>query len=438
MLNISILSVFPELYKAFLETSLIKRAEQKGIVRYHLDTFFSFVQPKERIDAPTFGAGAGMLIRPEVVERCVEQKEQQWGKSFKIFFSPHGKKLEQPLLADLAKQIASYEHIMLFASRYEGMDTRVEEEYADALISVGDFVLMAGDVPVMMLLEGLLRLLPGVVGKQESIEKESFSGPFVDFPSYTAPVVWKGRTVPEVVRSGNHGAVQQWRLEQAVTRTVHQHFEWLQASKVPAAQKELVLQAIPPHYVALLHEHVLLPQGQVGTTSVTSLDIHDIARSAATLGCKGYFIVTPLQDQQLIVSRLIDFWQKGEGVGYNEHRHQALKNVALVSHIEEVLETIERVHDQKPLLIATSAQISDHSTLACKYITYHDQAKVWQLSRPVLFLFGTGHGLAPSILEKADFILVPLEGFTQFNHLSVRSAVAVILDRWLGNNPKAV
>ena len=181
-MNVSLLTVFPELYEAFLKTSLMQRAQEHAIVHYDVASFFSYVQPKERIDAPTFGHKAGMLIKPDVIEKAINDKEAKYGPAFKIFFSPQGQKLDQRLLQHIAQKALERKHLLLVASRYEGIDERVEQKYADLTISVGDFVVMAGDLPAMLFLEGLIRLLPGVVGKQESVEHESFSGSFVDYP----------------------------------------------------------------------------------------------------------------------------------------------------------------------------------------------------------------------------------------------------------------
>lgn len=432
-MNISILSVFPQLYQPFLQTSLIRRAQEQKLVQFNLADFFSFVAPKERIDSPTFGHGAGMLIKPDVVQKGIEMLESNHGKAYKIFFSPHGKKLDQKMLAQIADDLKAREHLMLIPARYEGMDARVEEFYADQVISVGDFVLMGGDLPAMILLEGLLRLIPGVVGKQESVTADSFSGPFVDYPEYTMPVVWQGKEVPEVVRSGNHAAIAAWRAAQAIERTVNGHFKWLSEHYVSDAQKKSVLQAIPNHYVALMHSEVVTGDGdRVGNTSVTSIDIHDIARSAKTYGIKNYFIVTALLDQQKIVRKLLDFWQTGGGVDYNASRHEAVKQVELVDTLQVAIDYIERKEGVKPLIIATSARETEH----VKQITYQDQGIVWSQKRPVLLIFGTGRGLAPELLARCDYLLVPVEGLTSYNHLSVRSAVAIILDRWLGLNIK--
>jgi tRNA (guanine37-N1)-methyltransferase len=430
MTDISILSVFPELYTSFLNTSLIARAQENKIVQCNLDSFFSFVKPKERIDAPIFGHGAGMLIKPEVVERAIAGKEQKFGKAYKIFFSPQGKKIDQPTLHRLAQIFLEKQHIMILAARYEGMDARVEEQYADEVLSLGDFVLMAGDLPAMVLLEGVLRLMPGVVGKPESVEQESFEGPFLDCPHYTEPVTWRGKQVPDVLRSGNHAAIDTWRNETAAQKTVVEHFDWLRAHIQNDADKKLANKFIPSHYVTLMHTDVLLPGGKVGTTSITSVDIHDIARSSKTYGLKEYFIVTPLKDQQKVAQTLLDFWQQGHGIDYNKQRHEAVKSVSIQDSLDTVIELIRKKEKKEPLLIATSARVIGNQ----KMITYFDQERVWKEDRPVLFLLGTGKGLSEKVLERADYVLLPLEGFSDFNHLSVRSAAAAIFDRWFGIN----
>ena len=384
-MNISILSVFPDLYDRFLQTSLVRRAAQAGTVSYDIDAYSAFSKPGSRIDAPTFGHGAGMLIKPTVVQAAVEAKEQKYGKAFKVFFSPHGKKLNQDLLKKIAHAAMDRGHLLLMPARYEGMDARVEQHYADEIISVGDFVVMGGDIPAMLFLEGMLRLIPGVVGKQESVQHDSFTSAFVDHPEYTEPVSWQGSEVPSVIRSGNHAAIQTWRSKQAENRTVLQHFDWLRSSSMTDEQRLLATKNIPPHYAVLMHGQVLSGPDRVeGTTSVTSIDIHDIARSAKTFGIKQFFIVTPLKDQQKIVQKLLDFWQKGIGITYNPKRHDALKDVRIVSHFDDVIKIIEKQEKSDPLIMTTSARTSHYG----RSIFFGDQSVVWETKRPVLFVFG--------------------------------------------------
>src|SRR3989304_5884374 len=236
-MNISILTLFPGLYEPFLSSSLIGRARESEIVDFDLASFFSYVEPKKRIDAPTFGPTAGMLIKPEITQVAIEDLESKHGPAYKIFFSPHGKKLDQKKARELAHKIQEKSHVMLVCPRYEGMDARVEEYYADEIISIGDYVLMGGDLPAMVLLEAVLRYVPGVIGKQDSVEQDSFSGPFVDYPEYTEPANWKDISVPDIVRSGNHGQIEKWRLDKAVQRTVIHHFDWFRSSRLTQQQR---------------------------------------------------------------------------------------------------------------------------------------------------------------------------------------------------------
>jgi hypothetical protein len=194
-------------------------------------------------------------------------------------------------------------------------------------------------------------------------------------------------------------------------------------------ERKLAEKYIPNHYAVLMHSEVMVKgQDQIGTTSVTSLDIHDIARSAKTYGLAHYFIVTPLRDQQHIVQTLLDFWQKGGGFAYNESRFHAVNQVSLLDSLDQVIADIEKKEGKKPLLVVTSArEMSNVPT-----ISYEDQALVWAHKRPVLLIFGTGGGLSQELMERCDYRLKPIYGFSDYNHLSVRSAAAVIFDRWLG------
>jgi len=430
-MNISIATLFPELYGPFLRQSLIGKAQERGIISCHVRSFMDMCVPKERIDGPTFGHHAGMVLRPEVVERLVEAQEHLHGSALKIFFSPRGRLLDQDYVRHLADRMSKHSHVMFCAARYEGMDARIEEEYADEIISLGNFVMMGGDIPLLATLEAVLRYIPGVVGKMESVERDSFTGALVDAPAYTAPVSWRDRTVPEVLRSGDHARIAAWEEQQAIQESVAHHFEWLRSHEVNVRQKEVILREIPSHYVALMHHEVLLPNGP-GTTSVTSLDVHDIARSSKTYGFQGFFVVTPLRDQQKIAQKLLNFWQYEGGSQYNPDRQEALATTSIVSTIDEVIAQIAARHGERPIVIATSAKTVD----AHKMITYYDQSVVWQSRKPVLILLGTGRGLAPQAYDRAQYILAPIEGLSTFNHLSVRSAAAIIFDRWIGMNVK--
>ena len=427
-MDISVITVFPNLYTEFFQTSLLKRAREQIKINFNVRAFSSFCAPKEHIDGPAAGHGSGMVIRPGVVQEAVESQEALYGKAFKVFLTPQGKKFDQRVARQLATQLASSNHVMFFSGRYEGIDQRAHEAYADLELSLGDFVLMGGDLPVMVMIESLLRYVPGVIGQAESVEKDSFSGPFVDYPTYTAPAIWQDRSIPEVLLNGNHAAAEAWRRSTAIKKSVIYHFDWVRRHAAEETDIKDIARTIPPHYCVLMHSDVLVQKTVVGNSSVTSIDIHDIARSAKTYGIAKYFVVTALIDQQKIVRKILEFWDDA-GIEYNKTRADAVANVELKGSLDEVIAAIEQVHGKRPLLLATSARSSETKV---SRIGYDDQAIVWGQERPVVLVFGTASGLSPDLIDRCDYLLPPLEGFSKYNHLSVRSAAAVVFDRWIG------
>jgi tRNA (guanine37-N1)-methyltransferase len=184
---------------------------------------------------------------------------------------------------------------------------------------------------------------------------------------------------------------------------------------------------VSPVYCALVHHPVLDRSGNEVTTSVTNLDVHDIARSARTYGLRGYFVVNPIEAQHPVVQKIIDHWSTGAGVKRFPERTEAIGLVRIARSIEDAIAEIAQREGQKPRLVATSAKGgADRSG-------YEEEAlRLRGGSEPTLLLFGTGHGLSPRILQDCDAILAPIEGPTDFNHLSVRAAAAITLDRLFG------
>lgn len=180
-------------------------------------------------------------------------------------------------------------------------------------------------------------------------------------------------------------------------------------------------------YIALIHHPVLNKNRDIIGSAVTNLDIHDIARTARTYGVNRYYISTPYQDQQDLVKELIDHWVTGHGAKYNPARKEALTRVQLSSSLDEILVELERKHQKRPFVVTTSALSQDNS------LSYSEVANIIKNGEPVLLLFGTAHGLAPEVLEQADISLPPIKGGTDYNHLSVRSAASIIIDRLLGS-----
>ena len=179
-------------------------------------------------------------------------------------------------------------------------------------------------------------------------------------------------------------------------------------------------------YIALIHHPVVNKKGETIGSAVTNLDIHDIARTAKTYGIANYFIATPYEDQQQLVKELLAHWQTGHGAAYNPARKQALDIVRLVASLEEVVTAVTEQHGCRPLVIATSALMQDNS------LSYEELRLKIDKGQSVLLLFGTAHGLAPALRAQTDATLPPIKGGTAYNHLSVRSAVSIIVDRLLG------
>jgi hypothetical protein len=179
--------------------------------------------------------------------------------------------------------------------------------------------------------------------------------------------------------------------------------------------------------IALIHHPVMNKNAEIIGSAVTNLDIHDIARSAKTYGVANYFISTPYTDQQKLVQELLDHWQTGHGASYNPARKEALGIVRLADSVAEVIVALTEQYGKRPTIVTTSAQAQDNT------VKYQEMRNIIANEQPVLLLFGTAHGLAKEILQLSDATLPPIQGGTGYNHLSVRSAASITLDRLLGS-----
>ncbi len=212
-MRFQILTLFPEMFPGPLGASLPGKALEQKI--WQLDTFDirSFASGKHAsVDDTPYGGGAGMVMRPEVIDAAIRGAEAKFGPaSRKIYLSPRGRVLNQALV----KELTAAESVLLLCGRYEGVDQRVIEAQGLEEVSLGDFVLAGGEVAAMALMEACVRLLPGVVGNAETHAEESFEQNLLEYPHYTRPAVWENRAVPEVLLSGDHEKVRRWRREKA-------------------------------------------------------------------------------------------------------------------------------------------------------------------------------------------------------------------------------
>lgn len=213
MLNVTVLTVFPELFPGFLGYSLTGKAleEQKWQLQAVNIRDYAFDRHKSVDDTPC-GGGAGMIMRPDVLGRAIEANHTR-GRI--IYMSPKGRPLTQKLVHELSRE----EELTIVCGRFEGIDERVIEAYNVEEISIGDYILTGGEQAAQIMLDAVVRLLPGVLGNVASLEDESFENFLLEYPQYTRPTEWEGRSVPEVLLSGHHRKIADWRREQAEIAT---------------------------------------------------------------------------------------------------------------------------------------------------------------------------------------------------------------------------
>ncbi len=214
-MRIDIITLFPDFFTSPLNIGLIGRALRKGIARVNLINPRDFTADKHhRVDDEPYGGGVGMLLKPEPIYAAVESLEMLPKREI-ILVSPQGEPLNQKILKDFA---SNYQQLVIICGHYEGVDERVRY-LVTREISLGDFVLTCGEVPALALINGTIRLLPGCVGKTESLKAESFETELLDYPQYTRPQVFRGKEVPSVLRSGNHQEIKKWRETKQIERT---------------------------------------------------------------------------------------------------------------------------------------------------------------------------------------------------------------------------
>lgn len=210
--NVSVLTIFPELFPGPLGISLTGKALEKKLWSLDVLDIRSFALDRHQtVDDTPAGGGAGMVMKPDVLGSAIERAMEAQPQNHLIYLSPRG----VPLSQKKAKQLSTHSGLTLICGRYEGIDQRVLDEWNIEEVSIGDYVLTGGEIPAYTLIDACVRLQPGVVGAQESLEDESFSNGLLEYPHYTRPQVWKGREIPEILVSGHHENIRRWRLEES-------------------------------------------------------------------------------------------------------------------------------------------------------------------------------------------------------------------------------
>ena len=231
MLKIDILSIFPELFESFLDASFVGIARREGKAEIRAHDLRSWTTDRHRtVDDSPYGGGPGMLMKPEPLVAGIEALAGPRGPERRarvVLLSPQGRRLDQAWLSAAAEEA----HLVLVCGRYEGVDQRVIDLAVDEELSIGDYVLCGGEVPAMVVTEGLVRLLPGVLGNPDSARDESFGGDLLEGPQYTRPPEFRGRAVPEELLSGNHARIARWREEKAYEITLERRPDLLEAAR---------------------------------------------------------------------------------------------------------------------------------------------------------------------------------------------------------------
>jgi len=419
-----IVTLFPEYFDSPLGCGLIAKARENDILDVSRINPREFTRDRHRtVDDRPYGGGPGMVM---LLDPLVQALNELPAGCRKVLLTPKGKPMDQPLAASLAGET----DLALICGRYEGIDARLEELFDLDLVSVGDFVLNGGEAAALCLMEAVARFLPGFLGKQESAGEESFSRGMLEYPHYTRPEEYAGLKVPDVLLSGDHGRIAAWRRQRSLENTFRMRPELLAGRLLSHEDLDFLkgLQRTRPGrnlYLALVHHPVKNKTGQDSTTSLTNLDIHDIGRVCATYGLGGYYLCTPLKDQQVLARRLLWHWREGPGAQANPDRARALQGVEVVASLNDAVEKAAGLTGRRPRIVATSAAATGDI----------DCGEVLQCLRksPVLMVLGTGYGLSDSVIQEADNLLAPLRLLGGYNHLSVRSAASIIVDRILGD-----
>jgi len=214
-MRIDVVTLFPSMFTGPLDESIIKRARTAGLVQINIHNLRDYAHDKHKtVDDRPFGGGPGMLLKPEPIFEAVEHLATDHTRV--ILLSPCGRTFNQ----SIARELAQCEHLLLICGAYEGFDERVREHLADDELSIGDYILTNGALPAMVIIDAVVRLVPGVLGDEQSAQDESFMRGLLEYPQYTRPAEFRGMRVPEVLLSGNHEEIAKWRAEQARLRTL--------------------------------------------------------------------------------------------------------------------------------------------------------------------------------------------------------------------------
>ena len=440
-MKFTVVTLLPELIEPALAAGVVGRARETGVFEVATVNPRELTSDKHRtVDDTPYGGGPGMVMKPEPLLAAIAKA----GPGHRILLSPAGAPLTQARVRALAK----LDHLVLVCGRYEGIDQRAVELGIDEELSIGDFVLSGGELGALVIIDAVARYVPGVLGEATSVDDESFSAGLLEYPQYTRPLELAGkpewsasggaasedaRIVPAILTSGNHAAIAAWRRTQAMQRTAERRPDLWRAFQPSLADGKLLAKAgVTPvrarTHVALVHHPVVDRNAKIVTTALTSFDVHDIARSAMTYGLANYHVVTPVTSQRDKAVFIAAQWM---GDAQGEHRARALELVRVAASVDEVVAELTARYGAAPVVVASSAR-TDSFPGVPRRTAAGLVAELEFLAQPMLLLLGTGWGLADALIPSVSRVVAPIEGASDWNHLSVRSAAAILFDRMFG------
>jgi tRNA (guanine37-N1)-methyltransferase len=235
MIKFEVLSVFPEMFESPLNFSLLKKAQEKGLLSVRLHDIRDWAEDRHKMtDDVPYGGGCGMVMKVEPVEKALASIKKR--NSLVVLMTPQGKTFNQKIAAQLSKK----KHIIIICGRYEGVDERIREHLVDLEISLGDYILTGGEPAAVVLIDAVSRLIPDVLGNPQSTISESFSDNLLEYPQYTRPAKYKGWAVPDVLTSGNHAKIEIWRKRESLKKTYNRRPDLLKKAKLTTEDKKIL------------------------------------------------------------------------------------------------------------------------------------------------------------------------------------------------------
>jgi tRNA (guanine37-N1)-methyltransferase len=233
-MRFDLITIFPEIFSSVFDFGIIRRAVEASLIAINIHDLRDYTHDRHRqVDDRPFGGGAGMVMKPEPLFRAIEAVTNDSPAASVVLLSPQGRLFDQ----NLAREYSLKPRIVLICGRYEGVDERIVENLTMDEVSIGDFVLSGGEIPAMIVVDAVTRLIPGALGCEQSAERESFVGGLLDYPQYTRPAEYRGMKVPEVLLSGNHAEIERWRWRKSIERTLRRRPDLIKERELSADQR---------------------------------------------------------------------------------------------------------------------------------------------------------------------------------------------------------